>query len=163
MGKKNAKKLAPILPASDSELRPCRSSGVHLTYTDPSDERQRAPPTPRWGPSSFTEILPASDSELRPRRSSGVRLACTDPSGEQQRASSTPQQWGPPSLHRTFRRATASTVHAVVGFVSLTEILPASDSELCLHVFLVEAQRQDEQAEEYLASFDRDKPLYQDG
>ena len=76
------------------------------------------------------EILPASDSELRPRRSSGVRLAYTDPSGERQGAPSTPQQWGPPSLHRSFRRATASTVHAAVGSVWLTEILLASDSEL---------------------------------
>ena len=62
------------------------------------------------------EILPPSDSELCPRRSRGVRLAYTDPSGERQRAPSTPQQWGPPSLHRSFRRATASTVHsAAVG------------------------------------------------
>ena len=46
--------LAPeILPASDRELRPRRSSGVHLAYTDPSGERQRAPSTPRWGPFSL--------------------------------------------------------------------------------------------------------------
>ena len=30
-------------------------------------------------------------------------------------------------------------------------------------MFLGEAQRQDEQADEYLASFDPDKPLYEDG
>ena len=42
-----------ILSASDSEIRPRRSSGVRLAYTDPSDERQRAPSTPRWGPSSL--------------------------------------------------------------------------------------------------------------
>ena len=75
-----------ILSASDSELRRRRSSGVRLAYTDPSGERQRAPSTPRWGPSSLQrsfrrpiastvhaavgsvqhiEILPASDSELR--------------------------------------------------------------------------------------------------
>ena len=54
------------------------------------------------------EILPASDSELRPRRSSRVRLAYTDPSGERQRAPSTLQQWGPPSLRRSFWGATAS-------------------------------------------------------
>ena len=64
-----------------------------------------------------TQILPASDSELRSRRSSGVRLAYTDFSGDRQRAPSTPQQWGPPRLHRSFRRATASTVHAAVGSV----------------------------------------------
>ena len=45
-----AKKRASILPASDSELRPRRSSGVRLAYTDPSGERQRAPSTPRWDP-----------------------------------------------------------------------------------------------------------------
>ena len=64
-----------------------------------------------------TEILPASDSELRLRRSTGVRLAYSDPSGERQRAPFTPQQWGPPGLHRSFRRATANTVHAAVGSV----------------------------------------------
>ena len=75
-------------------------------------EKKRAP-----SPSSL-EILPASDSELRLRRSSsGVRLACRDPSGERQRARSTPQQWGPPSLHRSFRRTTARSVHAAVGSV----------------------------------------------
>ena len=37
-----------VLPASDSELRPRRRSGVRLAYTDPSGERQRAPSTPRW-------------------------------------------------------------------------------------------------------------------
>ena len=68
--------------------------------------KKRAP-----SPSSV-EIIPASDVELRPRRSSGVRLAYTDPSGERQRGPSTPQQWGPPSLHRSFRRAAASSVHA---------------------------------------------------
>ena len=80
----------------------------------------------------LTEILPARESELRrPRRSSsGVRLAYTGPSGERQRAPSTPQQWGPPCLHRSLRRATAGTVHAAVGFVYLTEILSASESEL---------------------------------
>ena len=58
-------------------------------------------------------------SERRPRRSSGVRLlAYTDPSGERQRAPSTSQQWDPPSLHRSFRRATVSNVHAAaVGSV----------------------------------------------
>ena len=66
MEKKYAKKRVPspssleILPASDTEPRPRRSSGVRLAYTDP----------------------PASDSELRPRRSSGVRLTYTDPTGE---------------------------------------------------------------------------------
>ena len=48
-----AKKCAPILLTSDSELRPRRSDGVRLAYTDPSGERQRAPSTPRWGPSSL--------------------------------------------------------------------------------------------------------------
>ena len=144
--KKSAKNRAPspasleILPASDSELRPRRSSGVRLAYTDPSGERQRAPSTPRWGPSTLQEILPARDSELsprrsssevrlaytdpsgerqrehRPRRNSRVRLAYTDPSGERQRAPSTPR-WGPSSLQRCFRRTTASTVHAAVGSV----------------------------------------------
>ena len=57
--KKYAKKRAPILPASDSELRPRRSSGFRLAYTD----------------------LQASDSEHRPHRG-GVRLAYRDPSGE---------------------------------------------------------------------------------
>ena len=76
-----------------------------------STQKKRTP-----SPSSL-EILPASDSELCPRRSSGVRLAYTDPSGERQRAPSTPQQWGPPSLHRSFRRATASTAHVAVGSV----------------------------------------------
>ena len=58
-GKKNAKKHASspssleILPASDSVLRPRRSSGVRLAYTDLSGERQRAPSMPRWGPSSL--------------------------------------------------------------------------------------------------------------
>ena len=47
------KKRAPILPASDSELSPRRSSGVRLAYTDPSGERQQAPSMPRWGPSSL--------------------------------------------------------------------------------------------------------------
>ena len=42
-------------------------------------------------------------------------------------------------------------------------MLPASDNELPSHVFLGEAQRQDEEAHEYLASFDPDKPLYQVG
>ena len=43
-----------ILPASDSKLRPRRSSGFHLAYTtNPSGKRQRAPSTPRWGPSSL--------------------------------------------------------------------------------------------------------------
>ena len=42
-----------ILPASDSEHRPRRSSGVRLAYTVPSGERQRAPSTPRWRPSSL--------------------------------------------------------------------------------------------------------------
>ena len=57
--KKYAKKRAPspfsleILPASNSELRPRRSSGVRLAYTDPSGERQRAPSTLRWGPPSL--------------------------------------------------------------------------------------------------------------
>ena len=38
--------LAPeILPASDNEPR--------LAYTDPSGERQQAPSTSRWGPSSL--------------------------------------------------------------------------------------------------------------
>ena len=47
---------------------------------------------------------------------SGIRPAYTDTSGGRQRAPSTPR-WGPPSLHRSFRRATASTVHvASVGF-----------------------------------------------
>ena len=62
--KKSAKNRAPspasleILPASDSELRPRRSSGVRLAYIDPpSGERQRAPSTPRWGPSTLQEIL----------------------------------------------------------------------------------------------------------
>ena len=46
--------LAPeMLPASDNELRPRHSSGVCLTYTDHYGERQRAPSTPRWGPSSL--------------------------------------------------------------------------------------------------------------
>ena len=122
-----AKKRAPILPASDSELRP-----LCLAYTDPSGERQRAPSTPWWGPSSLqrsfrralassvhaavvgstwpTQILPASNSEHLPRRSSGVRQAFTDPSGERQRAPSTPR-WGPSSLQRSFRRAIASSDH----------------------------------------------------
>ena len=53
-----------------------------------------------------------------------------DPSGERQRAASTPQQWGPPSLHKSFRRAIASTVHAAaVGSAKPTQMLPASDSE----------------------------------
>ena len=122
-GEKYAKKSAPspssleILPASESEIRPRRSSGVRLAYTDPSGERQRAPSTPRWGPSSLHRSFPVSDSELRPRRSSGARLVYTDPSGERQRVPSTPQQWGPSSLHRSFRRATASTVHAAVRSV----------------------------------------------
>ena len=57
MEKKYAKKRAmspsslEILPASDSELRPRRSSGARLAYTDPSGERQQAPSTPRWGES----------------------------------------------------------------------------------------------------------------
>ena len=58
-----------------------------------------------------------SASEHRPRRSSGVRIAYTNPSGERHRAPSTPQQWGLPSLHRSFRRAIASIVHAAVGSV----------------------------------------------
>ena len=41
-----------------------------------------------------------------------IYFGARDPSGERQRAPSTPQQWGPPSLHRSFRRVTASTVHA---------------------------------------------------
>ena len=45
-----SKKRAPILPASDSELCPRRSSGVRLAYTNPSGKRQRAPSTPRWDP-----------------------------------------------------------------------------------------------------------------
>ena len=47
--------LAPeILPASDSELRPRHSSGVHLAYTDHSGERQRAPfALQQWGPPSL--------------------------------------------------------------------------------------------------------------
>ena len=46
--------LTEILPVIDSELRPRRrSSGVHLAYTDPSGERQRAPSAPRWGPSGL--------------------------------------------------------------------------------------------------------------
>ena len=98
---------------ASSELRPRRSSGVCLAYTSPSGQRQRPP-----GSVYLTEILPATDSDLRLRRSSsGVRLAYTDLPGERQRAPSTPQQWGPPSLHRSFRRATASTVHAAVGSV----------------------------------------------
>ena len=48
-----AKRRAPILLASDIELRPRRSGGVRLAYTDPSGERQQAPSTPRWGPSSL--------------------------------------------------------------------------------------------------------------
>ena len=61
---------------------------------------------------------PASDSELRPRRSSiGVRLAYTDPSDERQRAPSTPQQWGQPSLYRSFRRAASSTVQTTLGSI----------------------------------------------
>ena len=52
----------------------------------------------------------ASASEHRPRRSSGVRLAHTDPSGERQRAPFTPR-CGYPNLHRSFRRAIASSVH----------------------------------------------------
>ena len=121
-----------ILPASDSERRPRRSSGGPPVYIDPSRERQRAPSTPRWVPSSLqrsfrraiassvhaaavgsalpTQILPASDSEYRPRRSSGVRLAYIDISVERQRAPSTPR-WGPFSLQRSFRRAIASSVH----------------------------------------------------
>ena len=57
--RRTQKKRAPspssleILPASDSKLRPRRSSGVRLAYTDLSGERQRAPSTPRWGPSSL--------------------------------------------------------------------------------------------------------------
>ena len=57
--KRYAKKRAPspssleILPTSDSELRPRRSSGVRLAYTNPSGKRQRAPSTPRWGPFSL--------------------------------------------------------------------------------------------------------------
>ena len=36
------------------KLRPRRSSGVPLAYTDPSDERQQAPSTPQqWGPPSL--------------------------------------------------------------------------------------------------------------
>ena len=91
---------------SDSELRPRRSSsGVRVAYTYPSGER--------------------------PRRSSGVRLAYTDPSSERERAPSTPR-WGPSSLQIFFRRAIASSIHAaaVVGSAWLTQILPASDSEL---------------------------------
>ena len=47
MEKKYAKKRAPspssveIIPASDGELRPRRSSGVRLAYTDPFGERAR--------------------------------------------------------------------------------------------------------------------------
>ena len=78
---------------------------------------------------SSLEILPASDGKHRPRRG-GVRLAYRDPSGERQRAPSTPQQWSLPSLHRSFRRATASSVHAAaVESAQPTQILPASDSE----------------------------------
>ena len=39
--------------ASASEHRPRHSRGVLLACTDPSGERQRAPSTPRWGPSSL--------------------------------------------------------------------------------------------------------------
>ena len=42
-----------ILPASDSEHRPRRSSGVRLAYIHPSGGRQRAPSSLRWGPSSL--------------------------------------------------------------------------------------------------------------
>ena len=104
----------------------------YIYYANKKYAKIRAP-----SPSSL-EILPPSDSELRPRRNSGVHLAYTDPSGEQQRAPSMPQKWGPPSLHRSFRRATASTVHAAVGSVSLIKILPASDRELRSHMFLGE-------------------------
>ena len=58
-----------------------------------------------WRQRSFRRAIASTVN--RPRRSSGVRLAYTDPSGERQRAPSTPQQWGPPSLHRPFRRAIA--------------------------------------------------------
>ena len=61
--KKYAKKRAPspasleILRASDSELRPRRSSGVRLAYRDASGKRQRAPSTPQWGLSSLQTSL----------------------------------------------------------------------------------------------------------
>ena len=81
------------------------------------------------------EILPASESVLRSRRSNGVRLAYTDPFGERQRAPSTPQQLGLPSLHRSFRRATASTVHAAWGPSSLQRSFRRAIASSGSHVF----------------------------
>ena len=43
--------------ASASEHRPRRSIGVRLACTDPSGERQRAPSTPRWDPSSLQRFF----------------------------------------------------------------------------------------------------------
>ena len=84
---------------------------VRKKSTQKKYAKKRAP-----SPSSL-ETLPASDSELRSRRSSGVRLTYTDPSGERQRAPST-SRWGSSCLHGSFRRASASSVHAAaVGSV----------------------------------------------
>ena len=65
-----------ILPASDSELRPRRSSGVRLAYSDPSGERLRDPSTPQqWSPPSLHTSSSYSDtSNIHRKAYTGARI-----------------------------------------------------------------------------------------